>query len=167
MKIPRRSMPKFLGLTIIFAGLIVGIQNSRAVVTSAGVSVLGSPSITKVSDLDFGEVVPSAGGAVIMDPSGTRIALGSVVLGAATGNPAEFTINGVAGAVYSVSTSPGPVILSGPGGFTMDIGSFVHNASGFFTTGTETFQVGGDLNVNPGQAPGLYSGTFDVDVFYN
>jgi hypothetical protein len=154
-----------LTVAAVTTGMFLSAQTASAVTTNASVNIVTSPSITKTADLDFGDVIPSSGGTVTIDTLGARSVSGSSVLGTAPGNAAQFTLNGGVGASYTVTISPS-AILTGPGD-DMYISSFSHNASGFLTTGTETFSVGGSLDVNPSQAAGTYTGTFDVDVNYN
>src|SRR5512133_7024 len=82
---------------------------------------------------------------------------------------AVFTVTGTTGATYSI-TLPASAIISF-GAIAMTVNSFTSTPTptGTLAGGTETLRVGATLNVNGGQAPGLYtSGTpFVVTVNYN
>ena len=155
-----------LSAAAVTTGILLSMQAATAEVTNASVTIVTSPSITKNADLNFGEVIPSSGGNVIMGPGGVRsVSGGGVVLGTAPGNAAEFTIVGGIGASYTVTMSP-DATLTGPGP-DMFVTGFTSDATGVLTVGTETFGVGGDLYINPSQPAGVYSGSFDVNVNYN
>lgn len=158
-----------LSAAIVTTGILSSFETATAVDTTASVTINPSPnSLTKNADMDFGDVTPATtqGCTIQMDTGGIRsIVFGYCLLGVAPSTAAEFTVTGLEGTTYSVSLPP-DATLDGPGGPMLMTG-FTHDALGDLTTGTETFRVGADLEINASQASGTYTGTFDVDVIYN
>ncbi len=158
-----------------------GIQSVKADGGSAQASanatatIVKAISIDKVKDLRFGKIIAaSTEGQVAIQLDGTRtIAAGNVALfnQGSDHQAASFKTMGTPGAAYYlVLPADGSVSLTGPSGSTpMTIEGFIHSATGTLdaSTGEETFNVGGTLNVGANQAPGQYTGTFTVTAAYN
>jgi len=109
--------------------------------------------------------------------SGPKKYLGSGPSNIAT-QVASFIVTGEPSLTYSISVSGGTSIISGSGNqmtITLDhpTGGAVNPAGTGGTIqvsgepGTDKFTVGGTLKMNPGQASGHYSGSFNVTVCYN
>jgi len=158
-----------------------GIQSVKAQAqaqaqATATATIVKAISIDKVTDLRFGKIIadPTAAGQVAIQTDGTRtIAAGNVVLfnQGSDHQAASFKTMGTPGATYYlVFPAAGSVLLTRIDGTeTMTIEGFVHSATGTLdaTTGVETFNVGGTLNVGANQAQGQYTGTFTVTAAYN
>jgi spore coat protein U-like protein len=169
----------------LLAGLFVmacGIQsvkaqpgNSASVGANATATIVKAISINKVTDLRFGKIIAaSTAGQVAIQLDGTRtIVSGNVALfnQGSDHQAASFkTIGSPGAAYYLVFPDDESVELTGPSGSTpMTIEGFIHSATGTLdaSTGEETFNVGGTLNVGANQAPGQYTGTFTVTAAYN
>ncbi|EAQ28805.1 hypothetical protein NAP1_14438 [Erythrobacter sp. NAP1] len=149
----------------------------------ARAAVIEPLSITKLSDLDFGDMVVTTGGTVVLTPTATATcSTTGGVIHSAECVPATFAGLGQSGQRVRVRRPNGRTItLTGPGtdmtvtNITIDgdpdlvpvrsnpnwerytIGS---------ADGTFIFRVGGTLNVNAGQLPGVYTGTFDIRLDY-
>ena len=141
-------------------------------------------SIVKSADMDFGQImVAGAGGTVTMTPSATATCTPAAAL-VQTGNcrAAAFEGYGRRNRFIWIRLPAGRTItLNGPGtpmvvnnmtiGTTSDLNQ-VGNGNGnqpyriMSSTGLFTFWVGGTLNVNANQLPGVYSTTFDVRLEY-
>lgn len=140
-------------------------------------------TITKLSDLDFGDLVVTTGGTVVLSPTDTATctATGGVIH-AGECEAATFAGIGVTGQRVRVRRPPGQQItLNGPG-TDMTVTNITILSDGTLTPsqsnpvwerfliaaadGTFFFRVGGTLNVNPNQAPGIYTGTFDIRLDY-
>lgn len=126
-------------------------------------------SLQKATDLAFGGILASsAAGRVVLAPDGTRSASGGAVLAASSG---------VSAAVLRVAGEPSTSFtLSLPGTILMQAGAAQMTAEAFTSdaavtrldaTGRLEVHLGATLNVAPGQAPGLYAGSFLVTVAYN
>jgi uncharacterized protein DUF4402 len=127
-------------------------------------------SISKTADLGFGTAfIGSSLGTVVVTPAGARTASGGVTLGSTSGvGAAQFTVSGIALLTYHI-TLPSSIALSS-GGSSMTVNTFTSTPSGsgtFPLAGTQTLTVGATLQVGAVQAPGTYSGSFNVTVSYN
>ena len=179
---------KLLGW-LLAAGLVSGqaMAQSTAIGTAtASATILRPITITKATDMNFGNVVTSsAAGTVVLLPDGTRSrTAGSTFIPSNPGTvtAAAFTINGEGAATYSV-TLPLSVSLTGGTGTAMTVATFTSTpgtvagagtlngsagtADTASTAGTQTLLVGGTLAVGATQEAGVYKGDFDVTVAYN
>jgi len=140
--------------------------HAASVQTSITATILTPISISKQADLGFGEVYPDAtlAGTVTVDYTGGRTFNGGAAAGTVPGSAAAFTVTGESGSTYAV-TIPATVNLTGPG--TDMTVSLTDNATGDLSLGSDTFQVGGVLNVGANQISGAYSASFTVTVNYN
>lgn len=147
------------------------------------VGLIGPLTITKLADLDFGDLVVTTGGTVVLAPTATPscTATGGVVHSAQC-QPAVFGGSASNGQRVRIRRPANRTItLFGPGD-DMTITDITINGGVSlapvqsnpnwerFTIdspdGTFMFRVGGTLNVNPDQAPGVYTGTFDIRLDY-
>ncbi|MDJ0641317.1 MAG: DUF4402 domain-containing protein [Erythrobacter sp.] len=140
-------------------------------------------TITKLADLDFGDIIGASGGTIILTPEAlpTCTATGGLIQTnecqpAVFGGSAQFNQR------IRVRRPIGNTItLSGPGA-DMTVTDITINGTPSLRPvrsnpnwerfrintldGTFIFRVGGTLNVNPNQAPGLYTGTFEIRLDY-
>jgi len=140
-------------------------------------------TITRLDDLDFGGLVTTTGGTVVLTPTATPVCTttGDVVQSGAC-QPAVFGGSGPTGERVRVRRPIGNTItLTGPGA-DMTVTDITINGDPDLTPvqsnpnweryligsadGTFLFRVGGTLNVNAGQAPGVYTGTFEIRLDY-
>ena len=169
-----KNMKKLLVLAIVVLGFATSsfAQPGANATASASGTIVSPISIVKNVDMNFGNVAVHAidAGTVVLGTDGTRTATAGVTLPAVSGTvaAAEFTVNGTEDYTYVV-TLPIGVITVANGGNTMDLSNWTSNQNGILTGSTETFNVGATLNVNGGQAPGVYttSSPFTVTVNYN
>jgi hypothetical protein len=115
-----------------------------------------SITLVKGNDLSFGQLfVGPSPGTCVVTPLGTRSSTGGVQLGGGSGvGPASFTVS-------ATMTN---------GGSSMTVNTFTSEPSGtgqLDALGNQALSVGATLHVGAVQAPGTYSGTFDVTVAYN
>ena len=127
-------------------------------------------TLLKGSDLSFGQLfVGPFPGTCVVTPQGARSSTGGVQLGGGSGvGPASFTVGGDLLAAYSI-TLPGAATMTS-GGSSMTVNTFTSDPSGtgqLDALGSQALSVGATLHVGAAQAPGTYSGTFDVTVAYN
>jgi len=148
------------------------------------IGIVQSLQMMKARDLDFGDIVPTAaGGMVVLVPTVTatcNTSGGLVHVGAC--QPAEFFGYGASNQIVRIKLPPSHTItLTGPGpnmtvtSMTLDASPgliSVGNGQGFMRyridspSGLFAFRVGGTLNVKPNQAPGVYSTSFEVRLDY-
>lgn len=160
---------------IIGAAIVAAVtftQAANAQSASAGFTanarIVTPISIVKVTDMNFGDVVPGAG-TVILTPAGGRSVTGSTNLGNTLGvSAATFTVSGQGSATYSIALPVAATIASS--GNTMNVGTFTSTPTPTGTLsagGSQTLALGATLTVVAGQATGTYSGPFSVSVNYN
>lgn len=161
-------------ITKIFALATVLISFSVAAfaqATATATATIVTPiAISRVTHMNFGNVVAGAGTVVLL-PAGTRSATGGVTFipaSAGTITAATYTVTGLANATYSI-TLPGLITVVN-GATTMDVDTWTSNYSpgNIGTIDGTVLSVGATLHVNAGQTPGVYtSANFTVTVNYN
>ena len=146
--------------------------------TAAAAKIVTPISITETSSLHFGTMAILAGtpGTCVLSTQGVRTQTGGVNLSvqAPTASNAAYNVSGAVNTTYSITLPASITVTSGPSSMTINA-LLARTASagsdGLTGTlsagGTDSFTVGGTLNVSQGQATGTYTGTFDVTVAYN
>ncbi|UAB78669.1 DUF4402 domain-containing protein [Erythrobacter sp. SCSIO 43205] len=168
------------------AGLFLAPQAALAqsdTNVDARTTLIAPLSLAKLSDMDFGDLIVTTGGTVVLNPDvvTTCIATGGVVHTQEC-QAATFIGLGASGQRVRVRRPVGNTItLTGPGtdmivtdltingGATLTPVNSNPNWERFLINtldGSFIFRVGGTLNVNANQAPGLYTGTFDIRIDY-
>jgi len=148
--------------------------------TSATATIVVPLSLGLARDLDFGTIIPGATqGTVSVNPAtGVRTPSGGVTLVNSIYGAALFNITGTKNRNYTIKFTNKSITIKNTANtnikmtvnlFTSDLPS---NGNGTYTssydaTGKASFHVGGTLAVAANQAPGSYTGTFDVEVNYN
>ncbi|MFQ5618409.1 MAG: DUF4402 domain-containing protein [Rhodospirillales bacterium] len=130
-------------------------------------TILEPISISSSADLDFGTMLTTGtAGTVTVTPAGARSSVNVDLFGGIP-SAASFDVTGEPGAAYAITLPSSATLTSG--GNTMTVDTYTHDAGAAPTLpgGSDTFNVGATLNVGGAQAPGTYSGTFDVTVNYN
>ena len=129
-------------------------------------------SLTKIDDLDFGTLVPSAvSGIVAIDAaSGNRTFAGGVIgVPSDVGHRARFSGAGTPSQQVVVVITP-PTQLTSVAGDNILVLALTLEGSPFKTvdptTRTFTFGVGGILLIAADQPEGVYSATFNVNANY-
>lgn len=143
---------------------------------SATAEVVAPAQIVPLAYLRFGSFArPTTAGTETVSTTGTVSGTGgmagnlSLPQGSGGRGAASFQLNGSANRLYIVSL-PGTTTISS-GAATMQVSDFTSDAGIFGigilgTSGQDTLNVGGTLNVSANQAPGNYSGTFTLTVYY-
>ena len=140
---------------------------------STGTPALGQ-TVATTGDLSFGAFAAGTGGTVTISPQNARTATGDVTLmtgGQFTqGSSASFDLTGSPNAAYQITLpADNQVALTGSQGGSMSLSSFTSSPSGqgqLNASGTQTVYVGATLAVGSNQAPGTYSGSFNVTVVF-
>ncbi|MCA0902918.1 DUF4402 domain-containing protein [Qipengyuania aquimaris] len=116
--------------------------------------------------LDFGIVIPgTAVGTVVVTQGGAGSVTGDALFVSGSTNAADsFTVTGDANRAYSIVTTGGSVTS---GGNSMTFTTDAPASGTLSATGSDSFSVGGTLNVGANQAAGTYSGNYDATVSYN
>ena len=117
--------------------------------------------------LDFGTIAESgAGGSVTLAPGGASPSPCSAgLVCAGPYNTPRFIITGVSGSPVSITLTDSSIDLLGPGD-PMPV-ALPLSAANMTLDGTDSFEVGGTLTVNPGQATGSNGAQLEVNVVYN
>ena len=161
----------------------VATAQSTSETSDARVGLVDPLTITKLSDMDFGDIIGASGGTIVLTPDAlpTCTPTGGLVHTNEC-QPAIFGGSGQFNQRVRIRRPVGNTItLSGPGA-DMIVTDITINGSPSLRPvrsnpnwerfridtldGTFLFRVGGTLNVNPNQTPGLYTGTFDIRIDY-
>lgn len=155
---------------LVAAGIVAALGVNSAMAASingnASANVLTPLSIAENAAMSFGDVSGDADSAttVVLTTGGTTSSADGAYAG---GTPAagDFTVSGAVSAAYTL-TLPASITLTGTGA-DMTVTALNSNETGTLGAGgTETFQVGGTLNIGAGQTAGSYTGTYAVTVAY-
>lgn len=171
-----------LALGCLLAAQPAQAQSQRSV--DVHLALFGELSIIKTQDMDFGKVAGTVAGTVVMTATATHTCTASAgLVHSGACQPAEFGGSGDFGRIVRIKKpSSNKITLTGPGA-PMDITNLVLDGAPGLTliqatsgysryridapSGIFTFRMGGTLNVAANQAPGVYTGTFQVDIQYN
>lgn len=173
---------------LLFAGMLVtagGVRAAETAPVTASTILVEDLNVTKSEDMDFGNVVIATGAGTIVlapTPTPTCTVTGGIIHSGAC-QPAEFVGAGRVNRIVRVRIPPsGRMTVTNATGATMRIDNMdvngtpdslvvrenvrqfrlrITNPSGLYF-----FRVGGRLNVGATQAPGTYTGTFNIDVQY-
>jgi hypothetical protein len=172
-----QSMKKIISLSALFATLLLsndafsqGSEQKASAEASTKVQIIKAISITKQTDIDFGNMAIGATNAVVrMNTNGTRtVVSGEVTLPSSSGTvtAGKFEVNGEAGYSYVISLTPTTITLqSGANTITLDnFFSLPLNNSTIPSGGKEDLFVGGNLNINANQPAGSYVSTANLKV---
>jgi hypothetical protein len=164
-------------VAVITVASTASAQNNGNAFAYGKTKIVAGLQLQRVQDLQFGQIVRSAtAGQVVLDPTtANRVASGGVTIGQNAGNTAaRFTATGEPGYVYTMtlpaSLTISKSVTSGTAP-TMTITNFTSTlgTSGLGTldnAGSQSFNVGGTLNIGAMQETGEYSGQFNVTVSY-
>lgn len=162
---------RFIRSSLLITSLLspaVGLGASA--VSTISVSVTRSLSITNISALEFGSVsVSSTAGTVVIDTDGMRFSTGGVMVDpSGSYTPARFYIEGKPNANFSIKL-PNRVELRDGFGNTISVDNFNTSveSGALDANGVLEFKVGGQINLDPNQNTGEYSGTMVVELNYS
>lgn len=168
-----RRVATSLFLVSLFSVAAFG-QSSATATANITARVLTPIAITKLTDLNFGSLIPgTSAGQVIVDPSGARSAVGVTLVNSAYG-AATFAVTGEPLTPYTIILPTGAQINhTTAASQNMQVSFFNSNPSAtgggtLSSVGSQQLNVGATLNVGPAstQLAGLYTGTFNVTVAY-
>lgn len=170
----------FLGAMLFTAFAIQASAQSVTAEAKAEVSSQLSISLNSGSTLNFGKIAVSAGapGSCVISTNGDVQTAGGVNVIPSTTSNAIFNLTGIAGSGYAITLPASTTVTRVGGSETMTVDNLkahpasVGNDGGLTGTlnainGSDTFTVGGQLNVVANQTNGVYVGTFNVSVAYN
>jgi hypothetical protein len=158
------ALVSLVATTAVFAD---GLSDTAT--ATATVQFVTPLSITKTADLAFGIIISGPQGSMFISAYGEQFRNTVEVL---PGNvsAAQFVVAGEPNRSYSLMLPDTASVSNGTAtmplfGFVSTLG--VSNTGTLSPTGTQTIGVGGQLGIyTTNQAPGVYTGTFDVTVMY-
>lgn len=156
-------------------------------IADARAALLSTGSMAQVTDLDFGDIaMPNTAGTVTLTPGATAVCTTS--FGLIHSGPCVAAMFDVRekknGMVRIRNLSGSPIVLTGPGGATMNM-TMTHSVADMAATpgggppghlgryritsdsGMASFWIGGTLSVGATQRVGAYTGTFQIEVLFN
>ncbi len=160
------------------AGFSAGVMAQATESTDVAANIVIPLAIAETASLHFGTmtVLAGTGGACVLSTQGVRTQTAGVNLSLQSplASNAAYNVSGAVNTSYAI-TLPAKITVTCLSN-KMTIGNLLARAAstgldGLTGTlsagGTDNFTIGGTLNVLPGQAAGLYTGTFNVTVVYN
>ena len=136
-------------------------------------------TLTNSSDLNFGNIIRgvTAGTVTINARTGVRTRTGGTVLQGAGWTRAQFVGTGSATRVVTLSVGAPTITLNRSGGGTMTVNTLRISVGGAApqtlprnitmpASSSQSFGIGGRLNVAANQLDGDYVGTFDLTMNY-
>ncbi len=131
---------------------------------------LHAQTLSNSSALSFGSFTASGGGTITVNAGGGRSKTGSVVLSnqGAPASPAQFTVTGTNGATFTATLPANGTVLLSDGTHTMSVDIFTISPAlqNTLSGGSLMIGIGATLTVNSAQAPGNYTGSFNLTVDY-
>ena len=148
-------------------------QNSATATAAGSATIIQAISLANNTGLAFGAIVkPTSGtGTVSIDATtGARTLTGVVSGGALASNRATFTASGEGASTFSISVPSTFSLTTGTNSLVVTTSQSATTATlsgSIGTTGSQTFGVGGTINVASATASGAYTGNLVVTVQYN
>lgn len=164
-------------LSLVFLLLVSTTAWSQFTVSAqAFAEVIEALTAQEIQQLNFGRFSPqSAGGKIVLNPDGTRIANGSVMLASGFSTPGVFSVSGAPLVNFTVQLPSGPILLvHQQTNQTMVVDNWTSdppaiNEISTQENGSKQINIGatlvvGSLQDNP---TGIYTGTFQLTFAYN
>jgi len=150
------------------AAMLAGAAIAADADSTAGAEIIAPLQISNSAALYFGTIAPSltAGDTVVVSAAGAKSCGAELTCLTDDHTAAQFDVTGEADASYTISL-PTSVSISNGAGANMTVDNFTGSkATGTLVSGSDSFNVGGTLDVAANQATGEYTGTFTVTVEY-
>jgi Domain of unknown function (DUF4402) len=140
-------------------------------------TALGPVSMVNTAPLDFGNIIPAAGGTVTINAQTQAVTyVGVTSAGGGTISTAKFVATGTPNATVTLTLDPSPIVLtSGANSMTVNQIRVSINGGGpqplgpnpnLGPIGVINFAIGGRLNVGANQPAGSYTGSFMLTMDY-
>lgn len=154
------------GVALISAFAIAASAHAATAAADATAQILDALSIDNTAPLNFGLIGVNGAGTVTVDTAGDATCDANLVC-AGTSSAAAFVVEGTPSTNVSVVLD-GIVDLSGAGD-DLVLSALTSSAGATLAldgSGEGSFTVGGTIAVAAGQAPGVYTGSFNATVEY-
>lgn len=141
---------------------------ASAAILAAAAGDASAQTVVRTAGLSFGSFLAGSGGTAQVGSNGSWSKSGGVILlgQGANATAAQFIITGSAGAGYTVSLPADHVVLlTSPNGHSLPVNGFISSLNNLGPTLKE-LRIGASLNVGANQAPGSYSGNYNISVEY-
>jgi hypothetical protein len=163
------------------AGFSANLNAQATENTSAAANIVTPIAISETSSLHFGTmaVLAGTGGTCVLSTQGVRSQTGGVNLSVQTpsASNAAYNVSGAINTTYAITLpasitvtesllNTATMVIDGLKARPASAGQDVLTGT-LSNSGTDSFTIGGTLNVAGGQVTGLYTGSFDVTVAYN
>ena len=167
----RLSLAAMLPLALLAPAAGNAAPIAPAVPPPGEAQLLRSLTLTKLQDMDFGDLAVAGAGTAIINPvTDTMATTGGVLMLGGTPHAAQFRGVASGNSVVNIRVPNGGVSLTRVGGTeTILLNNFTldgQSKRAMAQAGVFTFKVGGTLRPAAGQVDGLYTGTFDVTIQY-
>ena len=167
----RFSLAALLPIALVAPAAVVAAPIAPAVPPAGQAQLLRSLTLTKLADMDFGDLAVAGAGTAIINPvTDTMATTGGVLTLGGTPHAAQFRGVATGSSVVNIRIPNGGVNLTRVGGTeTILLNNFTldgQSKRAMAQAGVFTFKVGGTLRPTAGQVDGTYSGTFDVTIQY-
>ena len=165
-------IPALASLLLLPLGQTAGAVPLQSSPKARGEVILVHPlSLVRIADMDFATLGVTTGGTATIDPvSGTMSVGGGLLHLGGTPSPARYVGAALKRSVVNIRIPNKPITLTRAGGTeTMSLSAWTLDGPTDRRTGVSrafNFRVGGTLQVAAGQADGLYTGEFMVEVQY-
>ena len=154
------------------------VAHADTATADATAEVLEALVLTNTNDLDFGAMVVTGAGSVILAADGTLDCTSTNITCSGTTSVADFDVDGTANKDVTVNLPSSSVNLvhTGNVGSTaaqhvIVLDTFTSTATGGEVTtngtGDASFDVGGTITLDGSEIAGTYEGSFDVSVEYS
>ncbi len=169
-------------LTYLFFGVLLAAPAGDASGQASGnatadIEVLGTLTVSKLQDIQFGQVEAGAG-LVTLDPqtgttgvsTGTE-SQGKFQISTTDGTQTDFQATFSSSVTMNEASSPNsitfdPIVYGYDQNQVNNSAPYTSGTSATFNNGNYYFWIGGDIDVGAGQASGSYVGTFTLSVSY-
>jgi len=160
-----------IALSVLLAGPALAAPVAASVRPSAQAALMRPLTLTKLADMNFGNLGVTTAGTAVIDPVTNILTVtGGVIRLGGTPRAARFAGATSSSAVVNIKIPTRTVLLTRVGGTqTIVLDSFTLDGQSKRTlakAGVFEFAVGATLRPAANQMEGLYTGTFDVTIQY-
>lgn len=171
---------KLLAVAALLSMSAFGFSDAHAVTANASAQIRNDVSITTVATpLNFGVIIPGSTAGTVVVAAGSSVGDNPTVTGTDVSmanytacSPGHFKVTGDESTDYviTIPSTAATLTHSTISGKTMTVDTWTSskgaNQPVLGTDGTDTFSVGGTLNLAAGQLSGTYNGQYAVTVAY-
>jgi len=158
-------------MLMLFAPAAIAAPIASSTLPAAQAALMRPLTLTKLADMDFGNLGVTTAGTAVIDPVTNTLAVtGGVIRLGGTPRAARFAGATFSSAVVNIKIPNGTVLLTRVGGTqTIALDTFTLDGQSKRTmarAGVFEFAVGATLRPAANQMEGVYTGTFDVTIQY-